>query len=906
MVLALLVCWIAGPSGALSLMPDPSESRIIRKDAVFTASGEGLAAVASGGYDLVGSDAGKALLSTGQDFALSLDHDLEAGLYLLTILCSAPTTSTDSFWLEIDGQRIDAPIVLPRNAFGEAKSGFRLERTARTSVRLVLRERPGVVVAGLDLVHMTVEVDPDSVIRPDLAKAHPRLFITRTDLSALRQAQYSEAGQRLYRAPSILKGTPPPPEGPPKRAGWTWELDSQAMPCLLLGRLEVEDRLDAIRRHILAICEYDKWLPDGWSYSTSDLDLDAAYMLHGTAIAYDWLHAYFTEAERKIIREKLTHQARIMFEASLLHRMGWSRTVQQNHYWFDNYAIGVAACALYGEAPEAEMWLAWSWDRLHGTLMTFADDGGFHEGPAYWDFSVAALFRWIDLYEHTTGRTVQYADEWIRKAGTFPVHYVYPGLASAAAIEDSWRPGIIPKLSNLFWLAGRNRDPRLFRVGELIRPGQTDSRWWVLRALAKGVTPDEGVLDDLVPTLAYYPDVEMYFARTSWGPQATMFAFECRPLGGHTLARLIEAYPWIGGVGHNHPAQNSFVLFGGGKELVVDPGYTLNKETANHNTILVGEMGQYGDDERWPSWHPGWSHVEYASTDFPYVRGEAASAYPPEARLERFTRQMVMLDRERLIICDELKTEMPRRFTWLLHFDAAADVRQTGEDRFLETFGDARLRIDVLTPTGMAAQIDRYEPTWNNIARPTYHEMIGRLQLTTGLLSATPIVAVLSVNSLSERPTLTESPDLLVLTFDDSTRVGFNRTGGLVSLEGLQTDARALVISRPEDGGPRARAIDMRWYRDASGRRTRTVVQEGEFRLTEEGWVPEFQPANADPRSDFDGDGVVGFGDFVAFARAFGSSSDLPNWIPACDLDADGRVGFGDFVIFAASFGYIV
>jgi hypothetical protein len=83
------------------------------------------------------------------------------------------------------------------------------------------------------------------------------------------------------------------------------------------------------------------------------------------------------------------------------------------------------------------------------------------------------------------------------------------------------------------------------------------------------------------------------------------------------------------------------------------------------------------------------------------------------------------------------------------------------------------------------------------------------------------------------------------------------------------------------------------------------VVQEGEFTLKEESWVPDFQPGAADPQSDFDGDGVVGFGDFVVFAQAFGSGSDLPNWNPACDLNADGSIGFSDFVIFAASFGYV-
>ena len=48
---------------------------------------------------------------------------------------------------------------------------------------------------------------------------------------------------------------------------------------------------------------------------------------------------------------------------------------------------------------------------------------------------------------------------------------------------------------------------------------------------------------------------------------------------------------------------------------------------------------------------------------------------------------------------------------------------------------------------------------------------------------------------------------------------------------------------------------------------------------------------------DFDGDGSVGFGDFVQFAAAFGSSTGK------FDLDGDGVVGFGDFVIFAGLFG---
>jgi subtilisin family serine protease len=60
-----------------------------------------------------------------------------------------------------------------------------------------------------------------------------------------------------------------------------------------------------------------------------------------------------------------------------------------------------------------------------------------------------------------------------------------------------------------------------------------------------------------------------------------------------------------------------------------------------------------------------------------------------------------------------------------------------------------------------------------------------------------------------------------------------------------------------------------------------------------------FTPGATAPaaRADFDGNGTVGFGDFLLFAAAFGGQD------VAFDLDADGLVGFSDFLIFAGLFG---
>ena len=60
------------------------------------------------------------------------------------------------------------------------------------------------------------------------------------------------------------------------------------------------------------------------------------------------------------------------------------------------------------------------------------------------------------------------------------------------------------------------------------------------------------------------------------------------------------------------------------------------------------------------------------------------------------------------------------------------------------------------------------------------------------------------------------------------------------------------------------------------------------------------------PVPDFDGNGIVDFSDFVAFAMVFGAQQGDEAYDIKYDLDANGEIGFGDFVIFAQSFGKAV
>ncbi len=57
------------------------------------------------------------------------------------------------------------------------------------------------------------------------------------------------------------------------------------------------------------------------------------------------------------------------------------------------------------------------------------------------------------------------------------------------------------------------------------------------------------------------------------------------------------------------------------------------------------------------------------------------------------------------------------------------------------------------------------------------------------------------------------------------------------------------------------------------------------------------------PDPDFDGDGAVGFADFLLFVAQFGSSQGDAGYDARYDLNGDGSIGFGDFLIFANAFG---
>ena len=55
--------------------------------------------------------------------------------------------------------------------------------------------------------------------------------------------------------------------------------------------------------------------------------------------------------------------------------------------------------------------------------------------------------------------------------------------------------------------------------------------------------------------------------------------------------------------------------------------------------------------------------------------------------------------------------------------------------------------------------------------------------------------------------------------------------------------------------------------------------------------------------ADYDDNGVVGTGDFLALGSAFGSTSGQPGYDEDLDADGDGVIGAAEFLLFGSAFG---
>jgi len=299
--------------------------------------------------------------------------------------------------------------------------------------------------------------------------------------------------------------------------------------------------------------------------------------------------------------------------------------------------------------------------------------------------------------------------------------------------------------------------------------------------------------------------------RNSWGKDATMFAMK-------------SGWTW----NHSYADAGTFSLFHQGQSLIGENGHSAYgtkeydgyfRQSIAHNVMTFNGKAANPEDTYYGSKFPGtMSHLLDAG-DLRYVLADATG--PTAGNFIRNYRSFLWVG-DAILILDDVKSFEPGQFEFLLHPNAAATVKRTGQDLlvtlekasaivrplFPEPFPDGGLPTDypenmrLVEKQGLKA--DRTPATYYGFAPA---DLTRRTKFITAILPVTDGVALPQIERLRgiehigvrirQQGMVTDL--YLNLEADGSIR---HRNANLVMPNGWETDAYLLGMTYPEGANP--------------------------------------------------------------------------------------------------------
>jgi hypothetical protein len=521
---------------------------------------------------------------------------------------------------------------------------------------------------------------------------HPRLLLLAEDEARVRRALATDVTARSFRDALLRNGsrllTQPTPErvltGPRLLTVSRTVLD-RVMTLALLYRLDGDRRWAArARDELLTAAAFSDWNPSHF--------LDVAEMAHAFAIGYDWLYDALSVDERATIRQALVEKALRPAEQAYAARASWTRAT---HNWnlVCNGGIAIGALAIGDEEPGlAGTVLAQALASLPAAIATYAPDGAWPEGPAYWEYGTLYLASALAALTSALGTDFGLADAaGLSVTGRFRLHVTGPTGLFFNFADANPRPGSAPML---FWLGRRYGDPVLAIAAREAATGRSSARdllWFD----ASGATTDVAAL----PLDARYQAAHLAFFRSAWNDKDAIYVgFK----GGDNATN------------HAHLDLGTFVLDALGQRWAVDlgpddydlPGYfgaerfTYERlKTSGQNTLLLN-----GANQDLKAVAPLTTYRSGADGGFAIADLTAAYAGSGATRVHRGI--SLRDNRTRVLIQDEVETTRAVELVWTMHTQAAVEAQG---DRALLTQGGAVLEAQLLSPAGAAFSLEDVE-----------------------------------------------------------------------------------------------------------------------------------------------------------------------------------------------------
>lgn len=530
-----------------------------------------------------------------------------------------------------------------------------------------------------------------------LRKDHPRLIALDSDIARIRGlVQQSPQARRIYaelvKEAERLQSAPPVEYKlvGPRLLGQSRRCLDRVYTLSFLYRFEGRKQyLDRAVRELRAAAGFKDWNPSHFT--------DTAEMTHAFAIGYDWLYPALSPEDRvwmrRAIVEKGLDQALPVYER----QTAWSVSRFSSNL-VCNGGIGLGALAVADEEPDkSRVMLHYGIESVPRALASYAPDGGWPEGPAYWHYATRYAATFLAGLESALGTDFGISHiKGFDKTGRFPVYFSSP---NGKTFNYSDSHDTLEDAPEMFWLARQFLEPvyawREQRVLENSGHGDVLDLIW-FQPEARSPKQEGWPLD------AIFHNVQVAFFRSAWDDANAIFL---GVKGGDNKSS------------HSQLDLGTFVLDAGGVRWAVDlgpddynlPGYFgrqrwtyYRMRTESHNTMLIDDENQ---DLRAEA--PIYAHS--FSPELAYVDIDLSKAYP--RRLKQFRRRIGIAQRQAILIQDVVHANQPVDALWGMVTGAevvlngqTAELKKDGWSLSAEILSPRHAVFDVLSTTPPAPQ----------------------------------------------------------------------------------------------------------------------------------------------------------------------------------------------------------
>ena len=428
------------------------------------------------------------------------------------------------------------------------------------------------------------------------------------------------------------------------------------------------------RRELLAAAQFPDWNPSHF--------LDTAEMTAALSFGYDWLYTFLSHKDKDVIADAILQKGlnpgRMAYQ---LHHKWTYVKHNWNHVCNGGMILGALAIAKRDIDLAYDIFLS-GCSSLQVGLSSFSPDGGWDEGPSYWNYAtryVAFCLGAMQSLFNTDFGLSQAAG--LHCTGLFRLHCVGP-LGKVFNYSDAFERA--KEAPQMFWLASNFSTP-VYASSELQRPGENAE---IFHLIWHTDTSKVAALSDL-PRHVYFRGCNVAFLRSSWNnPAAYFVGFK----GGNNRAN------------HCHLDLGSFVFDALGHRWVSDlgpddynlPDYFASRRYAYyrtrseaHNVITLSGSNQVLDAVA-----PISDFQSYS--DWACVEVDLTQAYAPHLLYAR--RGIALFDDGELIVHDYWHSDGKVNVIWTIH--TAASINICRSSAILSLPGQ-QMEVRVLAPDGV-------------------------------------------------------------------------------------------------------------------------------------------------------------------------------------------------------------